>query len=87
MRNFFLIVFISLFVVLFANTAMAQCAMCTATAEEAIRNGSSQTASLNKGVLFLFAMPYLLIGTIGFLFWNARRKAKLAINENSVAPK
>jgi hypothetical protein len=40
-----------------------------------MRNGSSATASLNKGVLFLFCMPYLVIATIGFFWWKARKKA------------
>ncbi len=59
-----------------AIDASAQCAMCSAVADEAIRNGSSQGAGLNKGVLYLFVTPYLLVATIGIYWWRRKLKAQ-----------
>jgi hypothetical protein len=67
----FLIVFV------FASQELqAQCAMCTAVADEAMKQGSSQGAGINKAVLYMFLMPYLIVATIGFIWWRKRVKAK-----------
>ena len=50
---------------------MAQCAMCRGTVESTISNGRSVIASdLNIGILYLFIIPYLLIASIGFLWYR-----------------
>lgn len=59
-----------------ANVAAAQCAMCQATAETSRDAGASVADGINKGVLYLFFMPYLVIGTIGYFWWRARKKAQ-----------
>lgn len=56
--------------------AAAQCAMCTATVESAQGAGSSVADGINKGVMYLFFTPYLIIGTIGYFWWRARKKAQ-----------
>lgn len=58
--------------------ANAQCAMCQATAETSRGAGSSVADGINKGVMYLFFTPYLIIGGIGFIWWRARRKAQQA---------
>ncbi|MFN8309014.1 MAG: hypothetical protein U0T73_03540 [Chitinophagales bacterium] len=69
-------------VLLFVRVAvMAQCAMCSAVADEAAKNGSSAGDGINKGVLYMFVTPYLIVATIGFLWWRARKKAKLEMEE------
>lgn len=73
MKKFLLFAFCFL---LFANDIFGQCAMCTVVAEEAMRNGSSQGAGINKAVLFLFSMPYLIIGTIGYVWWKRKREVQ-----------
>lgn len=60
----------------FSIDANAQCAMCQATAESSRGAGSSVADGINKGVMYLFFTPYLVIGTIGFIWWRARRKAQ-----------
>ena len=59
-----------------ANVAAAQCAMCQATAETSRDAGASVADGINKGVLYRFFMPYLVIGTIGYFWWRARKKAQ-----------
>ncbi|RLD19021.1 MAG: hypothetical protein DRI69_09330 [Bacteroidetes bacterium] len=52
------------------NTASAQCPMCRMSAESNLRAGGTAGKGLNRGILYLFAMPYLLVGTIGFVWWK-----------------
>lgn len=73
------VLFIMILFLLIASDGFSQCAMCAATAEEAIRNGSSATASLNKGVMYLFVTPYLIVATIGFFWWRARKKSRMQV--------
>jgi hypothetical protein len=57
----------------------AQCAMCRATLESNVSNGSEQTLSsnLNLGILYLFSAPYLIVAVIAFLWYkNSRPGAK-----------
>ena len=63
-----------------AHVADAQCAMCTAIADEASQNGSTAANGINKGVLYLFLSPYLVVATIGFIWWRSRRKAQAMLN-------
>lgn len=52
----------------------AQCPMCKMTVESNYANGGSAGRGLNFGILYILAMPYLLVGTIGFLWWRNRNK-------------
>ncbi|MBP9078273.1 MAG: hypothetical protein KBG02_15500 [Haliscomenobacter sp.] len=52
----------------------AQCPMCRMAAESNLENGGTQGKGLNAGILYMLATPYLLVGTIGFLWWRNRRK-------------
>lgn len=64
----------------FASTdAYSQCAMCRATVESNVGTGSKEPESdvgsgLNTGILYLMAIPYVLIGTVGFLWYRYSRK-------------
>lgn len=50
---------------------MAQCAMCRGTVESTVSNGRSIIASeLNFGILYLLMIPYLIIATIGYLWYR-----------------
>lgn len=52
----------------------AQCAMCAGQVESATDAGSSVALGINKGVLYIFMMPYLIMGTIGYFWWRGRKK-------------
>ena len=52
---------------------LAQCPMCRATAETNLANGGSEGQGLNNGILYMLAMPYVLIGVIAYLWWKNRR--------------
>ncbi|WP_338874271.1 hypothetical protein WBJ53_01465 [Spirosoma sp. SC4-14] len=59
-----------------APDLMAQCAMCRGTVESTVSNGRSVVASqLNIGILYLLMIPYLIIASIGYLWYrNSRRE-------------
>ena len=62
-----------------STTAYSQCAMCRATVESNVGTGSKEPesdvgAGLNTGILYLMLIPYLLVGTIGFLWYRGSRK-------------
>jgi len=51
----------------------AQCAMCKATAESAtehVDKGIGQ--GLNSGIVYLMAVPYLLLATVAIVFFRKR---------------
>lgn len=56
--------------------AGAQCAMCQATAESSMDAGSSAAEGINKGVMYLFFMPWIILGTIAYFWWRAQKKAQ-----------
>ena len=61
--------------------AQAQCVMCKAQVEAAkAENDDYDVAGLNKGIVYMMIVPYILMGTIGY-FWYRRthpKRAKLA---------
>ena len=59
-----------------AFTAWAQCAMCKASVENNISEGSQGlSAGLNTGILYLFVTPYLMVALVGFLwYWKSKNK-------------
>ncbi len=52
----------------------AQCPMCRMSAESNLKDGGTEGKGLNKGILYMLAMPYLLVGTLGFIWWKNKRQ-------------
>jgi hypothetical protein len=50
--------------------------MCQATAESSMDAGSSAAEGINKGVMYLFFMPWIILGTIAYFWWRAQKKAQ-----------
>ena len=62
-------------VFLSTSNLMAQCAMCRATLESNVSNGQIGIAeNLNIGILYMFAMPYLAVIVVGYM-WYKKSKA------------
>lgn len=81
-KGFFLIFS---FLVLLTHSASAQCAMCRATLESNVSDGTFLLTSenLNTGIMYLFITPYVLIGAIALVwYYNARKNAR-AVNNRS----
>jgi hypothetical protein len=68
MRN--LILF--LLIVLAVSDASAQCSMCRAVLES---GDAQETAKgINNGIIYLMAIPYLLVGFVGYQIFRLLKK-------------
>lgn len=67
---------LSLSLLILSSDLMAQCAMCRGTVESTVSNGRSIVASqLNLGIVYLLVIPYLIVATIGYLWYrNSKRE-------------
>lgn len=50
--------------------AMAQCSVCTKTAQQL---GPHAGAGLNSGILYLMGMPFAIVGFIGYQWWKSHK--------------
>lgn len=57
-----------------ADVAFGQCVMCKAVAEDSAEAGGLGEG-LNRGILYLMAVPYVLLGALGYLFFRKRNAA------------
>jgi len=64
------------------SSANAQCPMCKLSAEQNLKMGGTAGKGLNRGILFMFAMPYLIVGTLGIYWIRNKRKE----DEKEVSP-
>ena len=54
--------------------SFSQCAMCKAAVEADLESGGTKGAGLNEGILYLMAMPYLLMLIFGIFYTIQKRK-------------
>ncbi|WMI69411.1 hypothetical protein RBH95_03355 [Mangrovimonas sp. YM274] len=52
---------------LLSLNSFAQCAMCRAVLES--EEGQSAAEGVNNGIVYLMAIPYILIGGLGFIIY------------------
>jgi hypothetical protein len=71
-RGLLFCVFISCFLLITANSALAQCSICTKTAQQL---GEGPAKALNGAIIYLAFAPFLLIGFIGYRWWKNNRDA------------
>lgn len=71
-RIAFIITLILVLTIISADIS-AQCPMCRMSAESNLAHGGTEGKGLNKGILYLFSMPYLLVGGLGFLWWKNKK--------------
>lgn len=69
-----LVLLLVLIILPFGMDLLAQCPMCRMAAESNLDNGGTEGRGLNTGILYLFAMPYLIAGILGLLWWKNRIK-------------
>ncbi|MDN3494170.1 hypothetical protein [Winogradskyella bathintestinalis] len=77
MKNKFIILLFTFFCFLTSN---AQCAMCRAVLE----SGEDQSAAvgINDGIMFLMVIPYILVGTLGYIVYIKFIKPEKTNNSN-----
>ena len=61
-----------LLVFLMPSDLNAQCAMCRAVLESEANQSAAE--GINDGIVYLMAIPYLLIGGIGFAIYRKMKK-------------
>jgi hypothetical protein len=54
-------------------TVNAQCALCTKTAQQL---GEKPAQGMNSGILYLMAMPFAIVGFIGFRWWKNNKEVE-----------
>ena len=54
-----------------ADAATAQCVMCKAVAEDSAAAGAVGRG-INQGILYIMAVPYMLLGFFGYFIYKNR---------------
>ncbi len=60
-KNSLVLIAVIILIVAFPVDAEAQCAMCKASVESSMGQKNSVAAGINKGILYLMAIPYVLL--------------------------
>lgn len=63
-----------LFSILFSIPSFSQCAMCRASLESS--GEVTQAQGVNDGIVYLMAIPYILVGLAGFYIYRMYNKKK-----------
>ncbi len=64
-KPYYIVLFFALLILLIPTISEAQCAMCKQAAESGLKNDpKSMARSLNTGILYLMAVPYLMLAFI-----------------------
>jgi hypothetical protein len=66
--------------ILSVQPVLAQCAMCSATAEAGVKNGNTEANGLNDGIIYLLAAPYIAIAAVGYIWYKKYRRKDVDIN-------
>ena len=67
-------IFFFLFSIFYSLSSNAQCAMCRASLESSGDN--AKVEAVNDGIVFLMAIPYVLVAGIGFVIYRMYYKKK-----------
>ena len=68
-----LTVFVFLLCLQLNEVLMAQCSMCTKTAQQL---GEKPAQGLNSGILYLMFAPFVIVGFIAFRWWKNNKEAE-----------
>jgi len=69
-------IFIFCFFIAGIYNVMAQCPMCRAAAEQNLAGGGTSAIGLNRGILYLFLTPYLIVMSLGLVWYYRYRKVQ-----------
>jgi len=71
------IVFLVLFILIISHPVISQCPMCKMAAESNLKSGGAAGQGLNTGILYLLGLPYLIVGTMIYLYRKNRKVSKI----------
>lgn len=63
-------IFVGICFFLIGVSAQAQCAMCRAALES--EEGGVKAEAINDGIVYLMAIPYILVGILGFAIYRLK---------------
>lgn len=72
-KKLFLFVFFLLALSLLSQDLLAQCSICTKTAQQL---GEKPAKALNGAIVYLAAFPMALIGYIGYRWYDSQKETK-----------
>jgi len=75
-RTVLLFVLICVFIALVQVDLDAQCAMCRAAPGSNLGAGGKTAHKLNTGILYMLSLPYLLVMTLGYIWYRNNKKVK-----------
>lgn len=67
-------VLMAIILMLSGPVVSAQCAMCRAVLEGS--DNQKQGEAVNDGIVYLMAVPYVLVGIVGYFIYRSRRKLR-----------
>jgi hypothetical protein len=70
MRTFILLFFFLAGNMLLSPRSLAQCSICTKTAQQL---GEKPAQGMNTGILYLAFVPFAIVGYIGYRWWKNNR--------------
>ena len=73
-KRFYRITIFSVATLLLPFLSFGQCAMCRAALES--EGNTSRVEAVNDGIVFLMAIPYLLVAAIGYVIYRMYYKKK-----------
>jgi hypothetical protein len=69
-QKFLVLAFMAYFLLLAVFSGVAQCSICTKTAQQL---GEKPAAGLNAGILYLAFAPFAIVGYIGYKWWQKNK--------------
>lgn len=60
------------FIIISGQGAIAQCSICTKTAQQL---GEKPAKGMNSGILYLAFAPFAIVGYIGYRWWKRNKEA------------
>lgn len=73
-KQIILVLFLSFSGMMATGDVAAQCPMCKMSAESNLKSGGTAGKGLNAGILYMLALPYTLVGVLGFIWWKNNRR-------------
>ena len=71
-KNWIILFFLILFFIIGINDSYGQCSMCRAVLQS--EEGQATAKGINNGILYLMAIPYLLIAIVGWKVFQILKK-------------
>ena len=75
MRKIAISLIVTLLITICSDVFAQGCPMCKTSLEEARKNGSQVGETLNNGILYLLALPYIVASVFGII-WYRNYKVK-----------